>query len=141
MASNNLPATVVKEDKRLDDQAKKTGEALGELRWHWTLNEDNPDRVSFAEYARQVGRHLSTIKKYADAYAKVQSIPRGIDFQDAIATASYGEDRTAVMEAYSKAAGISMNSVRRGKAPTTPRTSSAPAWSASWTSKLASVKG
>lgn len=117
MARNNLPAKVVREDKRLDAEAKKAGEALGELRWHWTLNEDNPDRLSFAEYARQVGRSAKTVEKYAKAYAKVQSDPRGADFQDAIATASYGEDRATVMAAYSKAAGISMNSVRRGNTP------------------------
>ena len=117
MASKNLPAKVVSEDKRLDNTAKKAGEALGELRWHWTLNEDNPNRVSFAEYARQVGRSSATIEKYAKAYAKVQSTPPGVDFQDAVATASYGEDRAAAVEAYAKAAGISMGSVRRGATP------------------------
>jgi hypothetical protein len=29
--------------------------SLGEMRWHATANPDNPDRVSYAEYARQTG--------------------------------------------------------------------------------------
>ena len=44
-------------------------EELARHRWHWTLDESNPDRVSFSEYAAGVGRHKSQIQSFARGYA------------------------------------------------------------------------
>lgn len=61
----NLPANVVETDKRLQRSANE----LMEVRWHWTLDETNPDRVSQLEYARQVGVDHKRIYVDANAWA------------------------------------------------------------------------
>ena len=58
-----LSKAVVAEDKKLAKASDKAGEALMKHRWHWTLDESNAKRVSFAEYARQVGRHESIVRR------------------------------------------------------------------------------
>jgi hypothetical protein len=60
----NLPKTVVEKDRTLS----KAADELMQLRWHWTLDESNSKRVSFAEYARQVGRSDDVIGRDANAW-------------------------------------------------------------------------
>lgn len=60
-----LPNEVIVEDRRLSSAADE----LMELRWHWTLDESNPQRVSQSEYARQVGRDQAVINRDANAWA------------------------------------------------------------------------
>jgi hypothetical protein len=62
---STVPDKVIRQDQRLT----KAGEELAELRWRWTLDETNPDRVSFTEYAGQVGAHRGTVARYAHGYA------------------------------------------------------------------------
>ena len=45
------------------DAATATSLPCGAMRWHWTANEDNPDRVSYAEYARQTGADRQTVRE------------------------------------------------------------------------------
>lgn len=52
---NTLPVEIVAEDQRLDAQARSAQMDLAALRWHWTLDESNPDRVSFGAYAAAIG--------------------------------------------------------------------------------------
>ena len=66
----NLPAEVVETDHRLDMAASKTREALAKHRWHWTLDETNPDRVSIRNYADAVGRHETVVRRHANGYAE-----------------------------------------------------------------------
>lgn len=68
MISMTLPRTVIDKDKRLS----KSADQLMQLRWHWTLNPANEDAVSFAEYARQVGRDEKAIRRDANAWAAYQ---------------------------------------------------------------------
>ena len=64
MSIEKLPESVIKEDRRLSRGA----EELCKLRWHWTLDESNPQRISMREYARQVGVRHPAIVKDANAW-------------------------------------------------------------------------
>jgi hypothetical protein len=55
-------------DKGLEAAHEEAQKALAYHRWHWTTDESNPRRVSVEDYARQVGKHKSEIRKYVDAY-------------------------------------------------------------------------
>lgn len=70
-----LNESVIREDHRLDDANARTGEDLARHRWHWTLDESNPDRVPVREYARQVGRARNPIYVMVHAYAAWQVAP------------------------------------------------------------------
>lgn len=61
-----LPKTVVTKDHELS----KAADDLMKLRWHWTLDESNSKRVTFSEYARQVGKSEAVIRRDAKAWAK-----------------------------------------------------------------------
>jgi hypothetical protein len=61
----SLPTTVIEKDRKL----QRSADELMELRWHWTLDETNPDRVSHAEYARQVGVDRKQISDDAHGWA------------------------------------------------------------------------
>lgn len=63
-----LPEKVIEEDRRLT----KAADSLMELRWHWTLDESNPDRVGFTAYGRAVGRDEAIIRRDARAWADYQ---------------------------------------------------------------------
>lgn len=66
--SKALPREVVEQDKNLRGAEAQAGRGLAELRWHWTRNEDNPRRLSYAEYGRQTGVDGSTIRSDARAW-------------------------------------------------------------------------
>jgi predicted nucleic acid-binding Zn-ribbon protein len=61
---------VIQADHRLEQEADRAGEALAKHRWHWTLDESNPDRVSFSAYARAVGRDPESIRKMVTGYVR-----------------------------------------------------------------------
>lgn len=63
-----LAEWVPEKDRELETTAHRATEELCRLRWHWTLNPDNPERVSFKQYAHAVGRSPSTIKINARGY-------------------------------------------------------------------------
>lgn len=62
---SNLPTEVIDRDRKL----QRSADELMELRWHWTLDETNPNRVGLREYGRQVGTHNSRISRDANAWA------------------------------------------------------------------------
>ena len=62
------PKSSLGEDHELEARVETTSERLAYLRWHWTMDESNPQRVSFSQYAQQVGRSERDIRKYAEAY-------------------------------------------------------------------------
>lgn len=67
--TEQLSPQVIAADRRLDDNAKRASEDLAKHRWHWTLDESNPDRVSIRAYARAVGRHHRTISVQANGFS------------------------------------------------------------------------
>jgi hypothetical protein len=68
-----LPIEVISQDTELESAIERDTSTLAELRWHWTMDETNPDRVSFLEYGRQVGRDHKTIAVMAQAYASYRT--------------------------------------------------------------------
>ena len=70
---NSLPETVVKQDQQLAERLTRNTEELCRLRWHWTLDPKNRERVSGAEYARQVGVTAPVIRQDATAWHNYQN--------------------------------------------------------------------
>jgi hypothetical protein len=60
--------------------AESTSQELAQHRWHWTLDESNPKRVSMRDYTDEVGRSYSTIRTSVKGYAL--SIERDIPLGD-----------------------------------------------------------
>jgi hypothetical protein len=87
----SLPAQVIREDRQLEKARESTAETLMRHRWHWTLDESNPDRVSMREYARAVGRSFSTINADATGYALTQG-DRDIPISQARERANMGAE-------------------------------------------------
>lgn len=114
-----LSKSVVAEDRKLVETSEKAGVALMKLRWHWTLDESNDRRVSFAEYARQVGRNESTIRQSARGYSlmveseKSVGVPR-ITPDDAKRRANASAEKEAAVGAVADQRGIEYASADRG---------------------------
>jgi hypothetical protein len=108
-----LPVDVIREDQRLDGAAASAQEQLAELRWRWTLDESNPDRVSFRAYGDAVGRSHTTIRQMAHGYAEWsgRDIPSTRSLTDEIELAKLGADKRAATEAVAEATGLSVGNV------------------------------
>jgi hypothetical protein len=88
-----LPSNVIATDRRLDENATRASEDLARHRWHWTLDESNPDRVSIRAYARNVGRSDLTIGAQVKGYAA--SAARGTPLNEEIERARMGGETEA----------------------------------------------
>ena len=117
MNSNALPQHVIEEDNRLE---KETAEKLGYLRWHWTLDESNPGRVTQVEYAKAVGVGRTTIQKYVAAYVEKMSDASDTPWSKIIDRKAMGSEAQAATEALTDASGNSF-STERGNRPTSAR--------------------
>jgi len=106
-----LPKSVVREDRRLENATASAGEQLAELRWHWTLDETNAKRVSFTEYARGVGRDESTIREYAKGYALAHS--GNIPLREGMKRSQMSAEREAATGAVAKARGLTFGTARQ----------------------------
>jgi hypothetical protein len=107
---------VVREDHLLDEQVGKASSALMELRWHWTLDESNPDRVSFSEYAREVGQTRKTITGYAQGWLLVEADPN-MTATEARERAAMSAETEVAAEAVAKARGIGFERVSKSRRP------------------------
>lgn len=106
---STLPAAVVAEDQQLEGEAERSREGLARHRWHWTLDETNPDRVPAREYARSVGRSKNTVLNMVNGYAAWAG--RGApptELADELERAKLSGDRLAATEAVAEAAGVSV---------------------------------
>jgi len=104
----------VKKDAELEAKASMTQEALSKHRWHWTLDESNPDRVSLRQYAKDVGRSFPTINAQAKGYETWLG-DRSRPISDHIALANMGVERQAATEAVAKATGKSVSTMKAGQ--------------------------
>jgi len=111
-----LPTKVITEDKRLDGAATNAQEQLAKLRWHWTLDESNPNRVSFSEYGRQVGRANTAIRSMAHGYANFSnaSVRGNRSLTDCIELAKLTTEKQAATEAVADAMNLSVTAVASG---------------------------
>ena len=64
---------MVLKDYELQIEHEKASRQLAELRWNWTTNPENPDRVSFKQYAKDVGVSEHDIRSYAGAWELIQT--------------------------------------------------------------------
>ncbi len=102
----DLPNEVVAADHEMEQSASKASEALAKHRWHWTLDESNPDRVSIRAYAQAVGRAKQTIQKYVNGYAawQAQSGHAGVPtLGEAIERAQMSAEKATMVEAVAEA--------------------------------------
>lgn len=108
-----LPQHVVREDHKLEKAASSASEMLAELRWHWTLDETNPKRVAMREYARAVGRALSTIQASANGYVAWIANDRGTPVTEAINRERMSADREAAVGAVADARAVTFETARK----------------------------
>lgn len=104
-------ALIVTAPWRFVTAANSSTEALAQHRWHWTLDESNPDRLrsdgergAISEYARRVGRSQSVIYAQAHGYS-LKAINPEMPLTEAIARAATSTERTEVVEAVAAATG------------------------------------
>ena len=105
MINTALPLNVVEKDRALQVTGEVANRDLIELRWHWTLDESNPDRVSVSVYARQVDVTQKVIYCYAHAYLDDRYSSRGITVSELLARASMTAETAAATEEVAKAHG------------------------------------
>lgn len=106
-----LSRSVIDTDHKLEAASDHASEELAKHRWHWTLDEANPKRVSFSEYARAVGRSQPTISYSARAYVEV--LHNGTAIAEATARARMSIETQAATEAVAEARGVKFDSARR----------------------------
>lgn len=111
-----LPAAAIKEDRKLEKQADTASEALAQHRWHWTLDETNPKRISLNQYAKDVGRARSVIQSMVKGYQSW--ITAGLSGQaattlsESINRASMSTEKAEVIDAISEATGRAFRTVK-----------------------------
>ncbi len=110
---SKLPAEVVQEDTDLETRIERMSNRLAKLRWHWTLDESNPDCVTVAQYAREVGRAHNTIKKYAHGYGLFQLHGGVQSIHESIERAAMGVETEVATEAVASARDLSFGHTRK----------------------------
>lgn len=114
-ARQGLPEGVVGEDQRLEAASESASGDLAKLRWHWTLDESNSERVGFAAYARAVGKAPTTIKQYAHGYVLFASSERGasLTIGEAVQRVNTNTEKQVVIEAVAEQYGTTPQTARR----------------------------
>jgi hypothetical protein len=100
----------VARDHELEAAHERSGEALAEHRWRWTLDESNPERVSLREYARRVGRDQRTIRAQAHGFAAWHARGEAVDgltLHEHIARERMSAEKVEATEAVAAARGSS----------------------------------
>lgn len=112
-----LPQTAVEEDHRLREAEGRASEALARHRWHWTLNPDNPDRVSMREFASRTGQGQSTVREYARAYATFRDERRSSSFTEVRYRQLASDDTEVATEAVAQTRGLTYATTHRFHSP------------------------
>jgi len=111
-----LDISVIETDHRLEEAAGRTAGELARHRWHWTLDESNPDRVSVREYARQVGKSHPAIRVMVNGYAAwVEDASSTLD--DHVGRARMSEETRAAADAVAKARGVAPRTAQDSRSP------------------------
>ncbi len=109
-----LDVSIVEEDHRLEQAADTSHEALAHHRWHHTLDETNPDRVSINAYAKAVARNESTMRRVVKGYAAWRSGGTGRTLNEEIRMASRSVEVQAATQAVAEAKGTTLGAAERG---------------------------
>jgi len=112
--SMTLPKSVIAQDHRLEKAAEDAGRKLCELRWHWTLDESNPKRVSLSQYARDVGRGRNTIHQYAHAFGVLRT-NSAISVIEALYRAKMSAQRQQATETVARSHGVTFGTAAQRK--------------------------
>lgn len=99
-----LPQDVIEQDHKLEKATDSASVALMQHRWHWTLDESNPGRVSISDYAREVGRKRTVIHQYAFGFGFYR--PGSITTDEAIRRANMSAETEAAVEAVAQERGV-----------------------------------
>jgi predicted nucleic acid-binding Zn-ribbon protein len=118
---NMVPAKAVAEDRRLEQSASRASESLAKHRWHWTLDETNPERVSLRAYGRAVGRNDRTIRKYAIGYREWIAYDGVRNLSEVMERANLTAEKEEIVEAVAEANEISFQRARQEYAPDVSR--------------------
>jgi hypothetical protein len=106
-----LSAKIIQADHDLETAADRASGKLAEHRWHWTLDETNPDRLGIREYARAVGRNHATISNHAHGWLDHLTTDRTV--QDAVQIRSVKQADRDIVEAVAKATKTSIVNTRQ----------------------------
>jgi len=117
VTDQKLPAKIIAEDARTEQAAEKQNEALARLRWRWTLDESNPDRVSIRAYARDVGRADRTIGAQARGYANWSASPGARTLSEWIERAKMTGEKAEIVEAVAEANAVTFKHAASQYAP------------------------
>lgn len=115
--NENLPVEVVETDHRLESTARRASEALAKHRWHWTLDESNPNRVSFRAYARAVGRGEVVVRTQVNGYAEwiSRTATSARSLSESIERAKMGDEKATATEAVATARGAAFGHTRKAR--------------------------
>lgn len=84
---------IIDTDHRLSLEAETAQQQLAQHRWHWTLDESNPERVSIRQYAREVGKAYTTIHGMVKGYQIKGDRDGPITLTDCIELANLSAER------------------------------------------------
>jgi len=111
----SLPRSVIEEDRKLEQASDNATVELMRLRWHWTLDESNAERISVSEYARQVGRKQPTI--FTDARGYQIYLTGKVSADEARKRANMTAETQAAVEAVAEARGLKFTYASKEFAP------------------------
>ena len=116
MPINGVPDNVVETDHKLEGGVERASGALAKHRWHWTLDETNPNRVGLNAYARAVGKSEKTIRAYAHGYVRWIEAGAGANSRtlvECISRANMSAERAELVEAVAEANQVSFQTARQ----------------------------
>jgi len=116
MTTNEVSENVVRTDRRLDNASDAAQEDLARHRWHWTLDESNPRRVSVRAYAKAIGRNYRTVIDQVNGFAKWVELTDGgaaITLSECIERAKLRGEAETATEAVATARGVAFGTARR----------------------------
>lgn len=114
MTEAHLPQHAIDEDHAYEKATESATHSLALHRWHWTLDESNPDRVALRAYARDVDAPYRRVYDYATGY---QSWIDGdaqlrITIGEAIQRAGMSAEKEMVTDAVANALGMTFTSAK-----------------------------
>lgn len=106
----SLAQAVIDVDAALEGAAEEASIELYRHRWYWTLNPENPERISSEKYGKAVGRAKTTIRLHAKSYAQwLKDDSKSLS--EYAVRANSSEERSLVIERVADAHGVSFKTV------------------------------